>query len=547
MNENDYGIYIEELIPRTFERIYAIDMLADLVIDYEFVDEKFVVKETSPFTSFYTNLENIIHPEDIKGYIDSISPKEDDFAKEKDYIRFEYRRNTPSGYTWFSHIVKIIDINGKKIALIMAYNINENIEVPKDTSDLSRNQNVIINAVSNAIVKLHNVMNINFASDNPEMKSMTKYVNNILLDLTNTYPELNEAMTANIIANANQGTKKTILVVDDDQMTCKLLAKTFEDTYEIISANDGQEAIDILEKNNDINTLDEKAKIVGMFLDLNMPRVDGFGVLDYMSSKNLLQRMPVIIISGDYDQITKDRAYLYPIADMLEKPFNVQVVKHRIKNFIKLYKSNNSLNEIVLNQHQDIKNVLKSIVSSYLYDYGNDIKRVSAYTNIIARQLVRDHNEYNFDENRIAKLTEASKYYHLGLYTLPHKMFKKQNFTPEEVELIKKHPLIGVSIFETALYRTMDGVFNHVAKDVIKYHEEKYDGTGYPSGIKENKIPIEAQIVSIAAEYNNLLKVMNESSVLEDIIKKSGTRFNPNLVESLKNCVEEIKKVNETM
>ena len=90
-----------------------------------------------------------------------------------------------------------------------------------------------------------------------------------------------------------------------------------------------------------------------MFLDLNMPRVDGFGVLDYMSSKNLLQRMPVIIISGDYDQITKDRAYLYPIADMLEKPFNVQVVKHRIKNFIKLYKSNNSLNEIVLNQPQD--------------------------------------------------------------------------------------------------------------------------------------------------------------------------------------------------
>lgn len=547
MNNNDYGKNIQELIPTTFDRIYAVDMLSDLVIDYEFKDNAYVIKETTPFTTYYTNLENVIHPEDIKGYIESITPKDSEVQSKKDYIRFEYRRKTQAGYTWFSHIVKIIEVNGKKIALVLAYNINENIEVKKDTADLSINQNIMINSISNAIVKLHNVMDINYASDNPEMRSMTKYVNNILLDLTNTFPELNDAMMANIIANTNQGTKKTILVVDDDQMTCKLLAKTFEDTYEIITANDGQEAIDILEKNTDIDTLDEKAKIVGMFLDLNMPKVDGFGVLDYMSSKNLLQRMPVIIISGDYDQMTKDRAYLYPIADMLEKPFNVQVVKHRIKNFIKLYKSNNSLNEIILTQHQDIKHILKNIVNSYLYDYSYDIKQVSSYVNILSRQLVKDHNEFNFDETRITKITEASKYYHLGLYTLPHKMFKKQNFTEEEIKGIKEHPLIGVTIFDSVLYRNMDGIFNHVAKDIIKYHEEKYDGTGYPQGLSGDKIPVEAQIVSLAVEYNNLLKVMNESSVLEEIIKKTGKRFNPKLVESLKACIEDIRKVNQSM
>lgn len=126
-------------------------------------------------------------------------------------------------------------------------------------------------------------------------------------------------------------------------------------------------------------------------------------------------------------------------------------------------------------------------------------------------------------------------------------MFKKQNFTEEEIKGIKEHPLIGVTIFDSVLYRNMDGIFNHVAKDIIKYHEEKYDGTGYPQGLSGDKIPVEAQIVSLAVEYNNLLKVMNESSVLEEIIKKTGKRFNPKLVESLKACIEDIRKVNQSM
>jgi CheY-like chemotaxis protein len=133
---------------------------------------------------------------------------------------------------------------------------------------------------------------------------------------------------------------KTILIVDDSNIIRNFAKRIFDGQYSVGTAKDGQEAIDILEKNNSVASIKGTDKIVGMFLDLNMPVVDGFGVLDYMSSKNLLSKMPVIIISGDYDQITKDRAYLYPIADMLEKPFNVQVVKHRIKNFIKLYKSN---------------------------------------------------------------------------------------------------------------------------------------------------------------------------------------------------------------
>lgn len=551
MNNNEYIKYIEELIPTTFNNIYVIDMMSDLVLEYAYENKNFIEKNKLAFTNFYTELEKIIHPEDLNGYINSITINnlQEHLNKGNHYLRFDYRKKLATGeYNWFTNVVNLIDNNGQKAALVLVENVNENIEVDKPKApneNLEAKQKMLIDVVSNSIIKLNSVMNINAGSNNPEIKSMTDYVNNILIDLSNSVPEINEAVTANMIANTNQGTTKTLLVVDDDTVTCKLLTKTFEDLYKIVVANNGQEAIDILEKNNDITNLEEKDKIVGMFLDLNMPIVDGFGVLDYMSSKNLLSKMPVIIISGDYDQETKDRAYLYKIADVLEKPFNVQVVKHRIKTLVKLYKSNNSLNEIVLTQHQDIKNIIKTIVKSYLYDYANEIKRISSYTGIIARQLNEDYNGYNFDENRINKLMEAVKYYNIGLYTLPHKMFKKQNFTADEIKIIKSHPSIGLSIFDSVLYRNTDSIFNHFAKDIILYHEEKYDGTGYPTNLVGDKIPVAAQIASVAIEYNELLKTMNEESILNEIVKGSGTKFNPKVVESLKRAIEKIKQVNK--
>lgn len=550
MNNNDYTNFIGNLIPTTFSNIYIIDMMSDLVMEYVFENNLFTLKSTIPFTTFYSDLEKTIHKDDIKGYVDSISATylQENLNKGIPHIRYEYRRKLDDGYDWYSNVTKLLEVNGKKLTLVLVENINENIasqDTDKHALEVAKaQQKSIFDAVSNAIIKLNGVININAGSNNLEVKSLTDYVNEVLVDLTNSFPELTKSLTESMIRSTNQGTVKTLLVVDDDQMTCKLLTKTFEDTYKIIVANNGQEAIDILEKNNSVASIKGTDKIVGMFLDLNMPVVDGFGVLDYMSSKNLLAKMPVIIISGDYDQATKDRAYLYRIADVLEKPFNVQVVKHRIKTFVKLYKSNNSLNEVVLTQHQDIKNVLKTMVKSYLYDYGNDIKKVSSYVNILAKQVTKDHPEYKIDDNRITKLTEASKYYNIGMYTLPTKMFQKQNFTEDENKIIKGHPFIGLSIFDSVLYRSTDSIFNHYAKDIIEYHEEKYDGTGYPHGYSGDRLPISAQITSVAIEYNELLKVMNESSVLEEIIKGSNTKFNPKVVESLKNCIEEIKKVN---
>ena len=550
MNSNEYNAVISQLIPTTFNNIYIIDMMSDLVMEYGFENNLFVLKNTIPFTTFYTDLENNIHPQDIKGYVDSISSTflQENLNKGFEHIRYEYRLRLESGeYDWYSNVTKLINVNGKKLTLVLVENINENI-ASGDTSKyelelLQAQQKNIIDVVSSAIVKLNNVININAGTTNLEIKSLTEYINQVLVELTNSFPEITKNLTESMIRSTNQGTEKTLVIVDDDPVTCKLLTKTFEDTYKILVANNGQEAIELLEKNNSVTSTKGTNKIVGMFLDLNMPVVDGFGVLDYMSSKNLLSKMPVIIISGDYDQQTKDRAYLYRIADVLEKPFNVQVVKHRIKTFVKLYKTNNSLNEVVLTQHQDIKNVVRTMVKSYLYDNSTDIKKVSTYVNILTKQLTTDYPEYKIDDIRIKKITDASKFYNIGMYALPSKMLEKEEFTGEENKIIKGHPFIGLSIFNSVLYKGTDSIFNHYAKDIIEYHEEHYDGTGYPYGYKGDKLPIAPQIVSVAIEYNELTKKMNEDLVLEEIVKQSGTKFNPHVVESLKKCISEIRNV----
>lgn len=115
--------------------------------------------------------------------------------------------------------------------------------------------------------------------------------------------------------------KKTILVVDDSNIVRNFVKRSFDDKYNVASAEDGEEAIKIIEANK------ENDMIEAILLDLNMPKVDGFGVLEYIKSNDLFKKMPVSIISGDSSKETIDKAFTYPIVDMLGKPFSDQNVK----------------------------------------------------------------------------------------------------------------------------------------------------------------------------------------------------------------------------
>lgn len=174
-------------------------------------------------------------------------------------------------------------------------------------------------------------------------------------------------------------------------LTRNMIKRVFDDEYKIVMATNGKEAIEYLESNSNKGITESSDNILGIFLDLTMPVMDGFAVLEYLSKNNYLHRVPVIIISGDYEKETKTRVYNYGIADMLEKPFDFEVVKHRIGKFIGLYKSSNSLTNLISEQSSDLKDLINPFVEIYMYDYKDNINKVSSLMKTLGKRVMIDY------------------------------------------------------------------------------------------------------------------------------------------------------------
>ena len=153
---------------------------------------------------------------------------------------------------------------------------------------------------------------------------------NRIVHLVKQYLGKEDANTAQKMDTTPVVKEQKILVVDDSNIVSNFIKKIFNNTFDVIIANDGKEALDIVSNNVD-------GKIVGMLLDLNMPNVDGFEVLDYFKNHDLFKQVPVSIITGDSSKEVIDRAFTYPIVDMLQKPFNEVNIKNIVEKTIRRY------------------------------------------------------------------------------------------------------------------------------------------------------------------------------------------------------------------
>ena len=269
-----------------------------------------------------------------------------------------------------------------------------------------------------------------------------------------------------------------------------------------------------------------------------MPVLDGFGVLDYLSDNNYLNKIPVIIISGNYDKDTRKRVYSYPIADMLEKPFNAQVIRHRIENLINLYRSSGNLNEMMLEQHESLKDIILALVAAYKVDNSVNMNIIKKYVNLLAMQVSVMYPEYNVNSNMVEKMANSSMYYSIGNYTLPKSLLaKKSEYTEEEKASIKYANVNGSAMVKYVISNTNSEVDSKYCYEITRYYNERYDGTGYPEGLSGESIPLSAQIASLAIEYVNLVNSMTPvdySKVAALITMEAGRKFNPKIVEAFK-------------
>ena len=540
-NNNSILYLLQNFLLTRFLNAYIIDVISDKAFIYSYVNNSIVNKSNTTYSGFLTDLSNSLSSEDLNNLTANLSIQrlEECFYSGKKSVNLVINR----GGTDYLLDISLVNFNGNKLIMVienlfdssMGLNINNGNNKSKE--DI-RMQSMIDN-VSDSLLKIYNVFNSN--RNNPEVNNIGNYINTILSDITNSYPEFNRSFKENAISVSSMG-RPTLLIVDDDMITRNLLKKIFIDQYNIVMATNGEEAIGILEDNSNRNMFESRDNIVGIFLDLVMPKMDGFGVLDYLNRNNYLSKIPVAIISGDYSKETRDRVYGYHIADMLEKPFNTEIIKHRVNNLVNLYKSSNSLNEMILNQYADLKNVIDTIISAYKYDYASNIEMIKRYSFIIGTDIMNNYGEYNLDEARVNLIAEASCYYDIGYYAIPRVIYSKDsNFTKEEADIVKNYPIIGSKIVKYGLKNMGNSTFTEYAYEITRYYHERYDGTGYPEGLRGDAIPISASIVALSALFNNFVRSYSNSEDIRDAIcKLSGSKFNPRIIESFKRVFDKL-------
>lgn len=540
-NNNSILYLLQNFLLTRFLNAYIIDVISDKAFIYSYVNNSIVNKSNTTYSGFLTDLSNSLSSEDLNNLTANLSIQrlEECFYSGKKSVNLVINR----GGTDYLLDISLVNFNGNKLIMVIenlfdsSMGLNINGGNYKNKEDI-RMQSMIDN-VSDSLLKIYNVFNSN--RNNPEVNNIGNYINTILSDITNSYPEFNRSFKENAISVSSMG-RPTLLIVDDDMITRNLLKKIFIDQYNIVMATNGEEAISILEDNSNRNMFESRDNIVGIFLDLVMPKMDGFGVLDYLNRNNYLSKIPVAIISGDYSKETRDRVYGYHIADMLEKPFNTEIIKHRVNNLVNLYKSSNSLNEMILNQYADLKNVIDTIISAYKYDYASNIEMIKRYSFIIGTDIMNNYGEYNLDEARVNLIAEASCYYDIGYYAIPRVIYSKDsNFTKEEADIVKNYPIIGSKIVKYGLKNMGDSAFTEYAYEITRYYHERYDGTGYPEGLRGDAIPISASIVALSALFNNFVRSYSNSEDIRDAIcKLSGSKFNPRIIESFKRVFDKL-------
>ena len=540
-NNNSILYLLQNFLLTRFLNAYIIDVISDKAFIYSYVNNCIVNKSNTTYSGFLTDLSNSLSSEDLNNLTANLSIQrlEECFYSGKKSVNLVINR----GGTDYLLDISLVNFNGNKLIMVIenlfdsSMGLNINSGNYKNKEDI-RMQSMIDN-VSDSLLKIYNVFNSN--RNNPEVNNIGNYINTILSDITNSYPEFNRSFKENAISVSSMG-RPTLLIVDDDMITRNLLKKIFVDQYNIVMATNGEEAIGILEDNSNRNMFESRDNIVGIFLDLVMPKMDGFGVLDYLNRNNYLSKIPVAIISGDYSKETRDRVYGYHIADMLEKPFNTEIIKHRVNNLVNLYKSSNSLNEMILNQYADLKNVIDTIISAYKYDYASNIEMIKRYTLIIGTDIMNNYGEYNLDEARVNLIAEASCYYDIGYYAIPRVIYSKDsNFTKEEADIVKNYPIIGSKIVKYGLKNMGDSAFTEYAYEITRYYHERYDGTGYPEGLRGDAIPISACIVALSALFNNFVRSYSNSEDIRDAIcRLSGSKFNPRIIESFKRVFDKL-------
>ena len=340
--------------------------------------------------------------------------------------------------------------------------------------------------------------------------------------------------------------KSKILLVDDSKMNRMMLTEILGDSYHILEAENGRECLETLQA--------ETGNIALVLLDINMPVMDGFEVLKAMNANHTIEDTPVIMISSEDSDAAIRRSYELGASDYVNRPFDARIVYRRVTNTIKLYAKQRRLVQMVSDQIRARENntdmlvgVLSHIVEFRNGESGAHVRHIRIITELLLRRLLEISSRYSITAEQQDMIPLASALHDIGKIGIDEKILNKPGkLTSEEFEVIKTHSMLGAKMLHD-----LDGFAEQpllqTAYEIARWHHERWDGRGYPDGLKGDEIPISAQLVSLADVYDALTsercykKAFSHERAVQMIQNGECGAFNPLLLQCLTNIQSDLK------
>ena len=341
--------------------------------------------------------------------------------------------------------------------------------------------------------------------------------------------------------------KETILIVDDSALNRMVLMEILgKENYTFLEAENGQQAVELLDCHPEVDLL---------LLDITMPEIDGFGVLEIMNQYHWIEETPVIMISAEDAYSFIERAYDLGASDYITRPFDARVVCRRVSNTLMLYAKQKRLVQMVAEQVYEKEKVSNTMISilSHIVEFRNNesglhVVHIRTITELLLRRLRKKTDRYPLTEADISLISTASALHDIGKINIPEQILNKPGrLTKEEFDIIKTHSAVGEHMLRQIPFNQNEPLVK-VAREICRWHHERWDGRGYPDGLKGDEIPISAQVVSLADVYDALTSercykaAFDHETALNMIVNGECGAFNPLLLECLMDGADQIKQ-----
>lgn len=345
--------------------------------------------------------------------------------------------------------------------------------------------------------------------------------------------------------SVERGAKQKLLIADDSEMNRAILSDMLDGEYEIIEAENGVEAVQELDRHGEEISL--------VLLDIVMPQMDGFGVLEEMNRRGWIKTIPVIMISAENASSRIERAFELGISDFISRPFDALIVYRRVVNTLLLYNKQKELMGLVMQQIQEkdrqsslMVDILSHIVEFRNGESGLHVLRIRQIAELLLRRLAQKTDQYSLTEEQISLISLAAALHDIGKIAIPENILNKPGrLTNEEFGVMKTHAIAGANMLK-ALPMHQEEPLLATAYEICRWHHERFDGRGYPDGLKGDEIPLSAQVVSVADVYDALVSkrvyksAYPHSVAIQMIVNGECGVFNPLLIRCLLDIADNI-------